>query len=609
MDIGRSLQAALLFSVLPIALGACAGGSSAFAPHAAAPIPTASRLPTASSQANVSFTIRIPSAASAAHRRRPDYVSMGTNSISVTVAPAATSASPSPSPPTVLNCTSGQTCTVSLTAPVGSDMFSVTLYQGTNASGAVLGIGKATQSIVIDTANQVLVTLDGVVNSVSLAVTPTTLPAGTSATETVSVNALDAAGYTIVAPGGYVDANDAPLTISVAKTDYGNGKGVTSGPASGSLAYTYNGSDIDETVYKTTTSTAIAGSQGEADVTYVPTFIKSFPDATGADTNFITNGGDGNLWFTDFATGVIGSIVPSTGAITHYTIATSATNGSAEPEGIALGPNATLYFAEYNSNAIGSISTTTAATTGALTPVTETPLTTNNANPRGVAYDATCDANVWFTEFNGNKIGVLSTTTMTVTEYTVPTTAAQPDQIACGPDGNFWFTEYAGNKIGTITPAGVITEYPLSSGNPHGPIGIAKGADGSMWVAEAVGNNIARVVTSKTKPAAGTVGSVTEYPLPTIVSPGGTSQYPAIITPAPDGDLFFSEFNSENQTQNAMIGRITTTSAVAPNQAAGVLTAYPLANASNMPFGITIGPDGHVWYVDMGAAAIGYLIY
>ncbi len=551
---------------------------------------------------------------------------MGTNSASIVVTGPSPSASASPESPLTLNCTSGQTCATSIDAPVGADTFSVTLFSGQNATGSALGIGSTSQTIVMGKSNQVAVTLDGVVNSVSLTTTPSVLPAGTPATETVTINALDAAGDTIIAPGGYVDASDNPLTISVSRLDYGNGKGVTvaspspaavatapgTTPATGTVqTYAYNGSDIDETVYTSTTSSTILGRQGTAKVDYTPTYIKKYADTTEADTNFITTGPDGNLWFTDFGTPEIGSIVPSTGAITHYTVtsATSATSGDPEPEAIVAGPNDTMYFADFSSNAIGSISTSAAAVTGALTPITETPITTTNANPRGIVYDAVCDANIWFTEYNGNKIGTLSTTTMTITEYAVPTANAQPDQIACGDDGNFWFTEYGANKVGQITPAGAITEYPLPSpSSAHGPIGIATGADGAMWVAEALGNSIARVVTSKTVPA-GTVGSVTEFPLPATAGPGGTSMYPSIITSAPDGDLFFSNFNSETQTSNATIGRITTASAAAPDQTANVITSYPLDSNANMPYGITVGPDGHIWYVEMGSGQIGYLIY
>ncbi len=118
------------------------------------------------------------------------------------------------------------------------------------------------------------------------------------------------------------------------------------------------------------------------------------------------------------------------------------------------------------------------------------------------------------------------------------------------------------------------------------------------------------MTTKSSVPAGSAVGTIVEYPLAANVgSPGGTSMYPSIITSAPDGDLFYSLFNSETEAVNAMIGRITTAAAVAPDQAANVLTSYPLDNTANMPYGITVGPDGHIWYVEMGSGQIGYLIY
>ncbi len=459
METSRGFLPACFFAVAVGALAACAGGAGTLVPRSPlAAAPTSKPGATAV----VRFSLTIPKASAAAHLRRPDYVSMGANSAAIVVTGPSPSAGAEPA--VTLNCTSGQTCSTSVVAPVGSDSFAVSLYSGQNQSGSLLGLGSTVQSVVGGQSNTVDVTLNGVVHSVSLTTNPSVLPAGTAASESVTINALDASGYTIIAPGGYVDADGNPLTIAVTKTDYGKGKGATvASPSPAPIAtapgttaangttqtYAYNGSDIDETLYTSTTSSAILGSQGTARVDYTPTFITKYADTAEADTNFIATGPDGNLWFTDFGTATLGSIVP--GAITHYTITApaSSVNGAPEPEAIVAGPNSTMYFADYSSNAIGSISTSAAAVTGALTPITETSLTTTNANPRGIAYNTACDANIWFTEYNGDKIGTLSATTSTVTEYDVPTTAAQPDQIVCGPDGNFWFTEYAGNKIRT----------------------------------------------------------------------------------------------------------------------------------------------------------------
>lgn len=40
--------------------------------------------------------------------------------------------------------------------------------------------------------------------------------------------------------------------------------------------------------------------------------------------------------------------------------------------------------------------------------------------------------------------------------------------IVAGPDGNLWFTEYDGDRIERITPAGVVTEYSVPP-RPHPP--------------------------------------------------------------------------------------------------------------------------------------------
>ena len=51
----------------------------------------------------------------------------------------------------------------------------------------------------------------------------------------------------------------------------------------------------------------------------------------------------------------------------------------------------------------------------------------------------------------------------TITEFPLPT-GGSPSGITAGPDGNLWFTEFNGNKIGRITPGGTTTGF--SAPNP-----------------------------------------------------------------------------------------------------------------------------------------------
>jgi streptogramin lyase len=101
------------------------------------------------------------------------------------------------------------------------------------------------------------------------------------------------------------------------------------------------------------------------------------------------------------------------------------------------------------------------------------------------------DGNLWFTEWNGNKIGKI-TPAGTITEYTIPTGGSYPVAITAGPDGNLWFTEQLGNNIGKITTSGTITEYAIPTGGSY-PHGITAGPDGNLWFTEYYGNNIGKV--------------------------------------------------------------------------------------------------------------------
>src|SRR5229473_2973862 len=93
-----------------------------------------------------------------------------------------------------------------------------------------------------------------------------------------------------------------------------------------------------------------------------------------------------------------------------------------------------------------------------------------------------------------------------IQEFPIPTATSDTFGITAGPDGNLWFTEFNGNNVGRITTAGVITEFALSAGNNE-PVGITKGPDGNLWFTEFFGvGKIGRITT------AGVV--INEFPIP-----------------------------------------------------------------------------------------------
>jgi hypothetical protein len=115
-----------------------------------------------------------------------------------------------------------------------------------------------------------------------------------------------------------------------------------------------------------------------------------------------------------------------------------------------------------------------------------------------------------------------------------------------------------------VTTSGTFTEYPLPTAD-GGPASIAAGPDGNMWFTENNSNKVARVTTT---------GVFTEYPVPT------TDSHPSGIAAGPDGNMWFTE-NFGNK-----VAKVTTT---------GAFTEYPIPTALGYPIGITAGPDGNLW--------------
>jgi len=192
----RRVTAALAIAAL---LCACGGES---APRVL-PQPTQPVLSPAKS-ANVQFTIVIPTPAPAS-AKRPAYISASTASATISVGTTSTT----------VNCTT--VCSATIAAPVGSDTFTVKLYDAQNGGGNLLSTGMLTQTIVAGQANTVSVTFNGVVASLAVAVAVVT--PGSAGSATVTVNALDADGNIIIGPGVYVNSSGNAVTIALSNSD------------------------------------------------------------------------------------------------------------------------------------------------------------------------------------------------------------------------------------------------------------------------------------------------------------------------------------------------------------------------------------------------------
>lgn len=248
----------------------------------------------------------------------------------------------------------------------------------------------------------------------------------------------------------------------------------------------------------------------------------------------------------------------------------SLTSGSG-PTDITQGPDGNLWFVEVTSGKIGRI------TPGGT--LSEFPVVTPAAGaaPRRITVGP--DGNLWFTVPNRGRVGQI-TTSGVMTLFVLPSnsgpTPPRPIGITTGPDGNLWVVEAGTGNLAKVTTGGTITEFPTFTSSDS-PFGVVTGPDGNLWVTLSGTNEVARVAIS--------TQTATRYPVPT------PSSFPNYII-ANSGDLYFEE-NFSNK-----IGISTVTGVISE-----VLLPAPVP--ASYPGFLTTGPDGHVWFADTGAGAIG----
>ena len=167
------------------------------------------------------LVIPAPASSTASRSKRPTYVSPASNSL--TFAQAGGPSTTAAIAPTSPNCTTDsgvRTCTATVSANAGPDQsFLVKTFASADGSGVALSAATIVQTIVPGQINTVPATLNGVVASISVAASPSTLFFGEPGSAAIAVNALDPSGNTIVGPGFYGDANGNPITIALKNSD------------------------------------------------------------------------------------------------------------------------------------------------------------------------------------------------------------------------------------------------------------------------------------------------------------------------------------------------------------------------------------------------------
>ena len=140
-----------------------------------------------------------------------------------------------------------------------------------------------------------------------------------------------------------------------------------------------------------------------------------------------------NLWATLNTVSKITKITTA-GSVTEY----STTTGSAGPFDCCLGPDGNVWFTEQASG-INQIAKITSGGT-----VTE--YASVSADPQGIA---AVNGELWVVLSSANKIGRYATSGSQIAEYTI-TTGSSSSRFITAAGSDLWFTESSGNKLSVI---------------------------------------------------------------------------------------------------------------------------------------------------------------
>ena len=278
-----------------------------------------------------------------------------------------------------------------------------------------------------------------------------------------------------------------------------------------------------------------------------------------------------------------GALLPSASAKSHTAASEpvldyfALTQQIRDPFWITPGPDGNLWFTNPNGDTIGRITTKGV--------ITEFKLAKGTL-PKTIT--AAADGNLWFTMQQQDRIGVMDTTGHLIHQYSVRLSDANPYSIAPSPDGAVWFTDYAFSsedaldKVERMTLDGnSVVKYDLAQCG-CGPVGATYGPDGNMWFSEELG-----ATPEMNGSAFGTVDKVSldgktveRYP-PSV----DVATLPGFLTPGPDGNVWFTEFSGEQHS----IGRVTP---------AGDVTEFKVGQNNMWTNGIITGVNGDIWFTE-----------
>lgn len=237
---------------------------------------------------------------------------------------------------------------------------------------------------------------------------------------------------------------------------------------------------------------------------------------------------------------------------------------NSRPHDPAVAPDGSLWYTAQRVNRLGRLDLRTGK-------IKEYPLKTPDSGPHGLTPDR--QGNIWYTGNYKALIGKLNPNSGEVTEYPMPDPeAGDPHTPVFDPQGTLWFTVQEGNFVGKLDPAsGRITLKKVPTANAR-PYGMVVDAPGVPFFCEFGSNKLASI-NPKTM-------EIKEHSLP-------EGARPRRLAAASDGTIYYSDF------ARGYLGHF--------DPRSGKVEEWPSPGGAHaQPYGITITPDGMVWYSESG---------
>lgn len=195
---------------------------------------------------------------------------------------------------------------------------------------------------------------------------------------------------------------------------------------------------------------------------------------------------------------------------------------------------------------------------------------------------------LFFTTRSGNSVQSFTPATGAFAVL-ASTHVLQPQDVAQASDGSVWFTNPGTNTIGRVLPDGLVAQFAIPTADSN-PWGITQGPDGNMWFAEnnaGMGDGMSGSADGPGQIASiDSAGKITEFNVPIM--------QPLEIVSGADGRLWVTGYQQ---------------AAVVAFSMNGASQAYPINVGSPKLRGLTLGPDGNVWFTDTNTntPSVGYM--